>query len=340
MRRSRKQVRLRDIAAKAGVSLGTVSMALAGHPSVSLLTREKVQALSVELGYQLPRGTRVRTSVEKAVKLGLVLLGSPRPNELLFSTIGSFASKMRVRCEFIVLEDTTDSQANADSVLRFARRVDGVVLTGTVHSRVQSMLEVNSIPHVILGYTIESPSTRSQFGQIVTYDMAGMGALATEYCIKHGHRRIGFICERLVPNLWSARWLRGYHSKNAEHGIGQHAELIYVASHHAEGRLGAAPAMLKLKPKPDAYIIPDTNVAATFLTEMKSLGVAVPGTALVISGPRQRVEEYGLDTYPWIGPRMDWLAAVTIRQIRSLIETKMPCATEVYVPFETLNMDR
>ncbi|MDY4972845.1 MAG: LacI family DNA-binding transcriptional regulator, partial [Erysipelotrichaceae bacterium] len=42
---------IKDVAAKAGVSIGTVSKVIRGYPSISLKTRENVKAAIKELDY-------------------------------------------------------------------------------------------------------------------------------------------------------------------------------------------------------------------------------------------------------------------------------------------------
>ena len=49
---NRKPVTTRDIAARAGVSNATVSLALRNHPRISSATRERVQRAAAELGYR------------------------------------------------------------------------------------------------------------------------------------------------------------------------------------------------------------------------------------------------------------------------------------------------
>src|SRR5262245_47571091 len=43
---------LRDVAARAGVSLATVSLALRNHSSLPVVTRQRMQSLAVEMGYR------------------------------------------------------------------------------------------------------------------------------------------------------------------------------------------------------------------------------------------------------------------------------------------------
>lgn len=49
---------LEDVAALVGVSRGTASRAVTGHPSVAPATREQVLTAAAELGYRADRAAR------------------------------------------------------------------------------------------------------------------------------------------------------------------------------------------------------------------------------------------------------------------------------------------
>ena len=53
-KQSRTGVTLREIADRLGVSVSTVSRALAGHPAISAQTREQIITTAAEAGYRVP----------------------------------------------------------------------------------------------------------------------------------------------------------------------------------------------------------------------------------------------------------------------------------------------
>ena len=50
--KSPEQIRIKDIAEKAGLSVGTVDRVLHGRPNVSKKARERVEAVLKEINYQ------------------------------------------------------------------------------------------------------------------------------------------------------------------------------------------------------------------------------------------------------------------------------------------------
>ena len=65
----RKEVRLADIAKQLGVSVVTVSNALAGQKGVSEELRTKIKQVAAEMGYQV-RGTAVSSKKILNVEIG------------------------------------------------------------------------------------------------------------------------------------------------------------------------------------------------------------------------------------------------------------------------------
>src|SRR5690242_11788485 len=60
--------RMDEVARRAGVSLSTVSRALAGNPLISAATRERVRRMAEKLGYQVDAaGSSLRTGQTRTI---------------------------------------------------------------------------------------------------------------------------------------------------------------------------------------------------------------------------------------------------------------------------------
>ena len=68
-----RRVTIADIAERAGVSKGAVSYALNGQPGVSDATRERIRAITAELGYRYPNRAARSLSASRADACGLVI---------------------------------------------------------------------------------------------------------------------------------------------------------------------------------------------------------------------------------------------------------------------------
>lgn len=342
-RPARPQASLKHIAQLAGVSISTVSMALADHPEINSDTKRRIRVLSRQIGYRKsrrrPNGLARALDARTALRFGFILLGSPLQDPFHASTLEGLsdaASRDRNRIEVCAIEDVSDLHQVTERCLAFARALDGVVLTGYVSAELLEELQTVGIPHVVMGHPMSRPADdRWQIGQVVTTDNVAMGELATQTLVGYGHRRIGFVCERLPRGLWFDRWLRGYKLALLESGITADPAWVHVAGRAFAGGEPAAAAMAELGEPPTAFVVPDARTAGSFRAAMRARGVELGPRSLVVSGQLQFLTQFGVDDCPWIGFDVPLHTDVAVRQLRHLCVERMPCATEVIVPFAT-----
>ncbi len=342
---ARKAVSLRHIAQAADVSLATASMALANHPHVSEETKQKVRAIAEKAGYiRKPRRPNKRSLVNPArpARVGFLLLGSPVDDDLHLGYLHSLclrASDAGARVDIQALEDVSDPIKTAKSVQEFSRGITGLIITGMVNKPVLDVLNRTGVPYVVLGDTMDSFQAHgSGSGQTISYKVEAMGELAVERLLAVGHKRIGFVVERLPRGLWNDRWLRGYQLAHLEHKLDINQDLIQVTNKVRSSAQPAVDAFLKLSKPPTGYIIPDARLAASFLACMQTANVKIPNQSLIISGFPTVVARYGLQDLPWIGSDIDHMTTLAIRQIQQLVIQPLPCPTEMILPFGSRNM--
>ena len=121
-----------DIAQRAGVSKGSVSYALNGHPGVSELTRRRILAIAEEVGWHPNRAARA-LSASRAGACGLALARPARTlaYEPFFSKLLSgIESELSARQFALMLQIVEDVEAETEVLRRWwaERRVDGVLL--------------------------------------------------------------------------------------------------------------------------------------------------------------------------------------------------------------------
>ncbi|UWF77269.1 MULTISPECIES: LacI family DNA-binding transcriptional regulator [Microbacterium] len=150
----RNGVTIRDVAARAGVSITAVSHALNGKGTVSEKTRERVRRVAEELGYQADAFARgMRQSRIDAVGLAmrsLDVLGDYTPEgvDVFDRFAGIFAAKALARGLSLTL--VPDISGRSVPPLAFA--LDGyVVMSPQEGDPVTAMLESRGIPYVTYG---------------------------------------------------------------------------------------------------------------------------------------------------------------------------------------------
>ncbi|HEY4851225.1 MAG TPA: LacI family DNA-binding transcriptional regulator, partial [Streptosporangiaceae bacterium] len=201
-----QKVTIRQVAEAAGVSLATVSRVLNGHADVSGATRQAVERVLRERGYQAG-GRRPRVSSAT----GLVGVTMPLVHPGYFAQILSGAAEALYEHDLrAVLGPTRHSHERETSLLErlIGGDADGAVLVLPE----ESAAELRALREQGFPFVVVDPRTEVPDGIPVVRAAHSSGATqATGHLLSLGHRRIGVIAG---PEGWVATQerLRGYHA--------------------------------------------------------------------------------------------------------------------------------
>lgn len=183
----RKGVTVSDVAAKAEVSIGTVSKALNGRGQLSFQTRHRVLDAAERLGYD-SRGMTRTAQAERAYTVGVLTADS----------FGRFTIPVMLGAEdalgsgqiSVLLCDGRGDQIREQHYLRalLARRVDGLIVTGRGSDPRPSLGRDLPIPTIYALAESEDPNDLS----LVPDDEQG-AVLAVQHLLGTGRRRIAHI---------------------------------------------------------------------------------------------------------------------------------------------------
>lgn len=195
-----------DLARLAGVSAGTVSRALAGKELVNAKTRERIQALAREHGFQLNQmASNLRR--QKTGVIGVAIpLGHDRRQQIsdtfFMTLLGHLADELTERGYDLMLRRVLPNR-NEDWLDRFigSGMIDGVIVIGQSDQfeRIEDVAD-GYLPMVVWG--------NHQQGQrhcVVGTDNHLGGKLATERLIAAGATRIAFMGDT-EPMEFAARY--------------------------------------------------------------------------------------------------------------------------------------
>ncbi|PJJ70743.1 LacI family transcriptional regulator [Diaminobutyricimonas aerilata] len=182
-------VSVRDVAARAGVSVGTVSNVLNRPAKVAPETVARVQAAIAELGF-------VRNAVARQLRaghsrsIGLVVLDVGNP---FFTDLARGAEDRAAADGLAVLLGNSDDDAAREAAhldLFQEQRVHGVLVSPLGPDALPRLrrLRENGIPAVL----VDSPSDDDSFSSVAVDDVAG-GHLAVTHLLEQGRRRIALI---------------------------------------------------------------------------------------------------------------------------------------------------
>lgn len=179
-------VRIRDVASRAGVSVGTVSNTI-NHPErVVEKTREAVQKAIQELGFVPNQQARVLSGGASQV-IGLVVLDVQSPYYMELAHAVEHVTQ--AAGHFLILCNSGNDSTSEEHLMRLlaAQRVRGVLLTPAHGGVPASQRQLGSTPVVFLDY-VDDASECS-----VAVDHVAGGRLAVEHLLEQGHRRLAFV---------------------------------------------------------------------------------------------------------------------------------------------------
>jgi LacI family transcriptional regulator len=262
------RVTIRQVAELAGVSIATVSRVANGHPDVSSETREAVQRVIRDRGYQA--GGRPR-----AGQTGLIGVMVPLVHPGYFAQILSGAAEAAYEHDLrVVLCPTRHSRSREMSLLDrlTGGEVDGAIVVLPEESGGEfGTLAAHGFPFVIV-----DPRTEIADGIPVVCAAHSSGATqATRHLLSLGHRRIGVIAG---PRGWVAteERLRGYQAAVAAAGILSDPALIQHSNFRIDGGREAAVRLLGLPDPPTAIFAFNDGMAIGAMQAASAQGLRVP----------------------------------------------------------------
>ncbi len=243
---------MKDVAARAGVGLKTVSRVVNEEPGVTPDTAARVQAAIDALGFRRNDSARLlRTRRTSSVGLVLEDLADP------FYAALSRAVEDVARAHGVLLftgSSAEDPVREQELVLAFcARRVDGLVVVpaGDDHRYLA--------PEVAAGVAtvfVDRPAGHLDADVVLT-DNAGGVREGVAHLIAHGHRRIGFIGDQPAIHTAAER-LRGYREAMAAAGLPVHPGWSAMGPTTPERVRAALDAMLS-GPEPVTALLAGNN---------------------------------------------------------------------------------
>ncbi|MFF0161725.1 LacI family DNA-binding transcriptional regulator [Streptomyces sp. NPDC005263] len=272
------RAKLADVAALAGVSVGTASKALNGGGRMRPETRQRVLDAVAELGFR-PNQHAQSLHTGRSWTVGLMTTDG----------IGRFSTPVLLGAEdalgagkiSVLLCDTRGDAIREQHHLRnlMDRRVDGIIVTGRRTDPRPPLTGINGLESVSVVYAL-SPSTDPVHTSVVSDDRGG-ARLAVEHLLSTGRTRIAHVTG---PEHHAAARDR------ARHGVEQLESAGFALStgrvHFGEwseswGR-SAADAVLRTAPDTDAFFCGNDQIARGVADTLRERGIGVPGDVAVV----------------------------------------------------------
>ncbi|RUQ87619.1 LacI family DNA-binding transcriptional regulator [Labedella gwakjiensis] len=271
---------LRDVAARADVSVRTVSNVVSGYTHVSERMRQRVLAAIDELDYRPnPAARTLRTG-----RTGMLALIVPEIDVPYFSALARDVITAAAELDYRVMIDQTghDHERERELLTGDDRTMlfDGILFSPLVTQA--ELLEMDSttrIPLVLLG----EHQFDGRFDH-VAIDNVQAAHDAVAHLLARGHTRIAAIgAQPLEPYATPQQRTAGYEQALREAGLEVDPDYARAAAHYsrADGYT-AATELLRLDPRPDAIFCFSDLLAMGAMRAVFDAGLSVPDDVAII----------------------------------------------------------
>lgn len=314
-----------DIADKAGVSIATVSRVINHKGYVSEKTRKKIEAVLAENEYQpsaIAQGL-VAGSM-KTVAIFVVDVRTPHyaitsfKMEQLLSELGYM----------VLLCNTGENIAQWRRYLQSItkRKVDGIILTGSIYNRLEKDEILNSlgdIPVVMANGKIDRPNVKS----VIVDEGYGI-ELAARHLYEQGHHRLAYVMDKDTEA--AVRKKQGFLRQMKLLGIPDAHSHVYETGYGLES--GAAIGVKLYKKGYDGIVFGEDLTAVGALNALRKMGADIPGET-GITGCNNSEYSYicspGLTS---VNNKAELLSELTVRMLVDTITKKNETADLVVIP--------
>ena len=338
-------VTIYDVAARAGVSIKTVSRVMNKEPNVRPAMRDRVLLAAGELGYSpnlSARSLAGSRSFVIAVFVDAALTIDHWRSERGADYLSRIQLGATLECRaagyhlLIELIDHEGPQVRQEvAALLAALKPDGVILTppSSDNAVVLELLDKAGTPYVRVG-----PERAEGLGPRVHMDDVAAAGEMTEHLIGLGHKRIGFIVGEPRYGASQAR-REGYLAAMKAHGLPVSEGLVRQGDFTFQSGMAEAKALLALPDRPTAIFASNDDMALGCVAAIAEAGLMTPGDVSVAGfddSPSARFSRPQLTTVRQPVAEMSSVAAkLLIGQAKASEPAGRP--QDILLPFELIH---
>jgi LacI family repressor for deo operon, udp, cdd, tsx, nupC, and nupG len=270
-----RRPKMADIARLAGVSVSTVSRALAGSPLVTEETRRKIKQMVGDTGYvinHVASGLRLQRSRQILVMLPTIA------NPFFAEIVLGVEEEAQRRGFGVLVGNTSDTPEREEALARhlLTGAVDGLVL---LTGRMPALLGgIASIEDKVIAVSERIPGAGLA---TVSIDHEAAAQEAVGHLLALGHKRIAHIAGP-AGNILTAQRLKGFRAALAHAGIEADEGLIAFGDYSFDSGETAMRELLAGEPRPTAVFCSNDEMAIGAVKAARAHGLHVPQDLAVV----------------------------------------------------------
>jgi DNA-binding LacI/PurR family transcriptional regulator len=268
---ARRRPRLADVAARAGVSPGLVSLVLRRQPGPSEQTRARVVEAARQLGYRADR-TASLLARRRSQHLGVLMDVRNTFHAELVADLDAAATRFGYDLLLSAVTPSRDERRAAEALLDF--RCEALILLGPDEPAARLNALGRELPVVVIGRRVGSATV----DVVRAADDEGV-AQAVGHLAALGHRAIAFVDGGRGTIAADRR--RGYRLAMRGHGLADRVRIL-PGDHTEEAGMRAGAALADDPGRPTAVVASNDRSAVGLLDALARRGLRVPGVMSVV----------------------------------------------------------
>lgn len=267
---------IKDIAAKAKVSINTVSRALNDKDDVRKETRDRILAIADELGY-VPNLLAKGLLGRRSLTIGVIVTDNANPfYAQILKGMEDYAREAGYSIVFCNSDEDPDRELSAIQTLR-ARRVDGILITpASTSGPFLAALTASDLPFVLLNRSASDGTV-----DCVKCDNIEGGRLAVARLLELGRRRLYFLGGlRRISS--AAERAEGCRKAVAEAGLPPSTAVVVESGLHMEDGYHTMNRILRSGAQPDGVFAYSDIVAIGAMRAIREFGLRVPQDIAIV----------------------------------------------------------
>jgi DNA-binding LacI/PurR family transcriptional regulator len=238
---------MRDVAATANVSIGTVSRVLNRHQDVDRELRQRVESVVRKLGYKLNGRTRAVVHAKTRI-IGLILCNdfglSPSQSLVLLGVEEhcAWAGYNLLFTRYQAPPEDTSKAPQLPGIIETPGLADCFILAGSLDAKLLSAFDSQGLNYVLLANHLRDESNGQLKSSHVRYDDESGCYEATRYLAQLGHTSIWYVGDE--SRAWHRHRYKGYARAMSELGLTPHTHAIALSDEEFENGQAAVSYIL------------------------------------------------------------------------------------------------
>lgn len=276
----RGRLKMADIARMAGVSISTVSRALAGNPLIPKALRDHIVEIAQTHGYVVNQSAR-SLRLRKTDTIGVIIPLAHEAGQLIsdpffLEMVGRLADEITRRGYSVLLNKVIVNETGWLERIIQSHRADGLLLIGQSNQH-EALNTVSDTYRPMVVWGARLPGQR--YCAVGSDNVEG-GRVAVAHLAANGRARIAFLGETDAPE--AIQRFEGYKKGLAEAGLAFDPTLVVPTPYTAGEAREAMATFLATGVPFDAVFAFSDVVALAAIDALKAAGRTVPGDVAVV----------------------------------------------------------